>query len=64
MAEVLDVPNEDLRKYDFRTPIENLKKLAEQEPAFGAAFRTIVDKQISPEDLLKLAEGKPKRDEK
>jgi transcriptional regulator with XRE-family HTH domain len=64
MAHILEVTLEDLRKYDSRAPVENLKKLAEQEPAFGAAFRTIVDKQISPEDLLKLAEGKPKRDEK
>jgi transcriptional regulator with XRE-family HTH domain len=64
MAEVLDVPIEDLRKHDMRTPVEDLKKLAQQDPAFGAAFRTIVDTQISPEDLLKLAEGKPKRDEK
>jgi transcriptional regulator with XRE-family HTH domain len=64
MAQVLDVAIEDLRKYDSRTPVENLKKLAEREPAFGAAFRAIVDKQISPEDLLKLAEGKPKRAEK
>jgi len=64
MAAVFEVPIEDLRKHDIRTPVEDLKKLAEQEPAFGAAFRTIVDRQISPDDLLKLAEGKPKRDEK
>jgi len=64
IARVLEVPLENLRQHDFRAPVEDLKKLAELEPAFGAAFRTIVDKQITPEDLLKLAEGKPKRDEK
>jgi transcriptional regulator with XRE-family HTH domain len=64
MARVLDVPIEELRKHDIRPPMEDLKKLAAQEPAFGAAFRTIVDKQITPEDLLRLAEGKPKRDER
>jgi len=63
-ASVLDVPLENLRQHDFRAPVEDLKKLAEQDSAFGAAFRTIVDKQITPEDLLKLAEGKPKRDGK
>lgn len=63
IARVLDVSVENLRQHDFRAPVEDLKKLAEQQPAFGAAFRTIVDKQITPEDLLKLAEGKPKRDE-
>jgi transcriptional regulator with XRE-family HTH domain len=64
IARVLDVPLENLRQHDFRAPVEDLKKLAEQDSAFGAAFRTIVDKQITPEDLLKLAEGKPKRDGK
>jgi hypothetical protein len=53
-----------VRHQERPTRVEDLKKLAQQDPAFGAAFRTIVDTQISPEDLLKLAEGKPKRDEK
>jgi transcriptional regulator with XRE-family HTH domain len=64
IARVLDVPLENLRQHDFRAPVEDLKKLAEHDSAFGAAFRTIVDRQITPEDLLKLAEGKPKRDGK
>jgi transcriptional regulator with XRE-family HTH domain len=64
MARILCVPVGDLRRHDPRAPVGDLKRLVEQEPEFGAAFRTIVNKNVSPQELLKLAEGKPRREPK
>jgi transcriptional regulator with XRE-family HTH domain len=54
MAHVLGTPFEDLRKYDTRPPVEDLKRLATANPAFGLALRHIVDKKVSAEQLMKL----------
>jgi transcriptional regulator with XRE-family HTH domain len=55
MARVLKTPLEELRKHDTRPPIEDLKRLTTSNPAYGVALRKIVDKQVSPEEIIKLA---------
>ena len=60
MAKVLRTSLEDLKKHDTRAPLDDLKRLASSNPAYGLAFRTIVNKKIRPEDLLKWAEKKGK----
>jgi transcriptional regulator with XRE-family HTH domain len=62
MAFVLGVAVDELKKYDPRPPLEGLKRLTESNPSYGMALRTIVEKKISPEDILKLAEKKPDRE--
>lgn len=64
MAKVLGTTAEDLCSYDQRPPLEELKRLASRDPSFGYAFRRIVDKDVSPEDLIRLAEKKPDRSKK
>jgi len=61
IAKELRKPVEELRKLDTRAPIEDLKRLANMNPAFGMAFRTIVDKNINPEELLKWAQQNGKQ---
>ena len=61
MARVLGTTVEDLRKHDTRPPVEDIKRLATTNPAFGLAFRKVIDKDVSPEDLIKLAEKKTNR---
>ena len=56
MARVLKTTVDDLRKYDSRPPVEDLKRLATANPAYGLALRQIVNKKVSPEELMKLAE--------
>ena len=56
MARVLGTTLEDLRKYDTRAPVEDLKRLATANPAYGLALRQIVDKKVTPAELMKLAE--------
>ena len=64
VAQHLDTTQEDLRKYDTRPPVAELKRLAEAEPLYGVAFRKMIDKKISPQDLIDFAEQSSKRKKK
>lgn len=62
IALILGTSVDELRNYDTRIPVEDLKRLAESTPAYGIALRKIINKKVTPEELMKLAEGK--REEK
>ncbi len=51
MAKVLGVDAQDLKTYDPRAPLEELKQISEKNPAFAVALRKIVDKKLSAEEL-------------
>lgn len=55
MARIFKTTVEDLRTYDTRPPVEDLKRLTGKNPAFALALRTIIDRKVTPEELLKLA---------
>lgn len=59
MANILGVPMEDLKSYDSRLPIDDLKRIAETDPALGFALRKLVDKQVSAQELLDLLKKRP-----
>jgi transcriptional regulator with XRE-family HTH domain len=59
IARELGVKFEDLRQYDTRPTFEDLKRLTQNDPAYGFALRKVIDKKISAQDLLRLA-GKHK----
>ncbi len=64
MARVLGTTVEDLRSFDARAPVEELKRRANADPVWGLALRRVIDKDVTPEELLKLAErtkGQPKK---
>ena len=61
LARTLKIPASELRTYDTRPPVEDIKRMTEREPAFGLAFRKVVDSGVTPEDLIKLAEKKAAR---
>lgn len=58
LAHVLGVPFDELRAHDSRAPIEEMKRLTASDPMYAVAFRTIIDRKLSAEDLLKLAQSK------
>lgn len=64
LAKELKTDLEELRKYDFRDEVENIKKMMFADPAAGLAFRTVAEKikgGLSPEEILKkLGGGKHK----
>src|SRR5687768_15117008 len=58
MARVLNLDLEELKSYDTRAPLKELKRLVDSNPAYGLAFRKVLDSKLSPEELIKLAEKK------
>lgn len=62
MAKLLGVSAEDLKRYDSRPPIDDLKRIAEADPSFGFALRKLVDKDVSAEDILELVKKKRDRE--
>jgi transcriptional regulator with XRE-family HTH domain len=66
IARFLDTSVEDLRKHDMRPPVEEIRKLSNADPVYGLAFRKLVNKNLSSEDLLKVVEaaGKPVKKKK
>jgi transcriptional regulator with XRE-family HTH domain len=62
IARVLKVKLEDLEAMDVRPPIDDIKRLTQNDPRFALAFRTMIDKKVSADELLELANQK--KDEK
>jgi transcriptional regulator with XRE-family HTH domain len=66
IARVLGVKLEGLQAMDVRAPIEDIKRLTQSDPRYALAFRTMIDKKVSAEELLQLANQKkserPKRE--
>ena len=60
LARELGTSLEDLRNHDTRAPVEGLKRLANSNPLYGIAFRKVIDRGVTPEELLKLAAKKKK----
>lgn len=61
IAKKLGTSAEELRTYDTRAPIEGLKRLASADPKYALAFRKVIDKNVSPEELLEFIKKRNKR---
>ena len=65
LAGVLNVPLEDLRQYDNREPIADLKRLMDSNPKLGFAFRTAVEKvksgELTAEDIIARLSKSPRK---
>lgn len=59
MARVLGVSIEELRKHDTRPPVELIKK----NPQYGFAFRTVIERKVSPAKILDMV-NKDKKEQK
>src|ERR1051325_1262310 len=54
MAKELKTSVEDLRSYDSRPPVEDLRRRLDGDPAYGFALRQVIDNpNIKAKDLLK-----------
>ena len=63
LADALDVSPDELKQYDTRGPITDLKRLVDSDPKLGFAFRTVVEKikngELTAEDIIaKLSKRK------
>ena len=65
LAAALKVPAEDLKKYDNRAPIADLKRLMDSDPKLGFAFRTAVEKiksgELTAEDIIARLAKSPRK---
>jgi transcriptional regulator with XRE-family HTH domain len=65
LAAALNVPLEDLKKYDNRAPIADLKRLMDSDPKLGVAFRTAVEKlksgELTADDLIARLSKSPRK---
>ena len=63
LASALDVSTDELKQYDTRGPVADLKRLMDSDPKLGFAFRTVVEKvkngELTAEDIVaKLSKRK------
>lgn len=62
IAKLFGTTTDALRQHDPRPPVDELRRLAQADPAFGLALRTLVEKQVTPEDIMRLTDDKPDRE--
>src|SRR6266478_2570259 len=58
MARVLKVKVEDLRAMDVRAPIDDIKRITLDDPTFALAFRSVIEKKITADELLEFVKKK------
>jgi len=58
MATELRTSVEELKKHDSRVPVEELK-----EGAYGFALRRALESNVKPDDIIKLADEKRKKEQ-
>jgi transcriptional regulator with XRE-family HTH domain len=65
LAAALKVSLEDLKQYDNREPIADLKRLMDSDPKLGFAFRTAVEKvksgELTAEELIARLSKSPRK---
>lgn len=60
MARLLKLDVAELKRHDQRAPLDEIKRMTEQDPGYAFAFRTLVEKKLTPEQLLDLvSKSKP-----
>ncbi|WP_018291655.1 helix-turn-helix domain-containing protein [Verrucomicrobium sp. 3C] len=61
IADQLGEKIEELKAFDTRPPVEAMKQRIAADPRYAYAFRTVIEKNISPDDLLDLANRQDKK---
>jgi transcriptional regulator with XRE-family HTH domain len=56
LAKLLGTTVEDLKSYDTRPPIDEMKRKSYASPTYGFALRRMVEEDVSGEELLKMIE--------
>lgn len=54
IAKELRATLEDLRQFDTRPPLREIRRAMQSDPEFGFAFRQMMDKKISSKDILEF----------
>ena len=54
MARLLKLNLAELKQHDQRAPLDEIKRMTEQDPGYAFAFRTLLDRKLTPQELLQL----------
>jgi transcriptional regulator with XRE-family HTH domain len=61
MAKTLGTDFDELDRFDFRPPVEDIKRMSEANPAYGFAFRRLLEADITAEEILAMLEKRKER---
>jgi transcriptional regulator with XRE-family HTH domain len=64
LAARLGTTADELRQFDTRPPIDDLKRRSVADPAYGFALRKIVEHDIGADELMKIVERHRKEEER
>jgi len=64
LAEILKTNPKELRGYDTRAPVQELKRLTAANPAYGIALRSIVEDKVRPDELMEFLRRRNQRTRK
>jgi transcriptional regulator with XRE-family HTH domain len=59
IAQILGTSAGQLRDLDTRPAVEEIRRLTTSDPAYAFAFRQLLDKRLSPSELLALVNRQP-----
>ena len=57
IARALDTSLEELRQFDTRPPLKEFRKAAMSDPAYGFAFRRMINNNVSSSEILDFVQG-------
>ncbi len=60
IVRALGTPLEELKAHDTRPPMRDLRRMTLSDPEYGYAFRQLIDRNISPQELLEFVEKQKK----
>ena len=61
LARLLGTTLDDLKQFDARLPIREIRSAVRSDPRYGVALRQIMDRQIDSEELIKFIADRDKR---
>lgn len=64
IARVLGTTAAELREHDTRPPVDELRRLAATNPAYGILFRKVAERKVDPEDVIKFLDDPKHRSKK
>ena len=62
LATILSISEADLRQYDNRPPITEMREAMRRDPALGAALRSVIKSGVNSKDILKFIANNQKTD--
>ncbi len=64
LAKALETSIDNLRDYDTRPPMNDLRRITNLDPKFGYAFRQIINNKVSPDELIDFVQNRPTKKKK